>query len=441
MLAFGILTATSLARAGTIAVTTTAMGDPVSGCGLTEAIMAVNIQASYNGCTLVHGSAQRITLPQGTFTTWNDFTMYYDVEIVGAGKGSTVINSGGHWVIGSYADVLTLRNLTLQRRTDQSQHVIGVAKYGGALTLDQVRLTRFNDQALYIEEGTAQITGTTVDANTAGLVSYCASMNISNSTVSSNTGGGILTHLDGFCQTQLTVMNSTVENNSRSGPGGGIANNLTGVNPVQANMKIQNSTIVGNSAPYGGGVADFGHSSIYNSTITNNRATAGHGGGIYRDSQGEFTVAYATVSHNTATSQGGGVFTAGGSFYPYSSIFAKNTAGSNPDFAGFVNSAPTNYNLIQNKGTSTGWCTPTGWPASCGGAGNDVTGVDPLLGSLQNLGGPTRVRSLPSNSPAVDANPNPVQFPGLTTDQRGVARPRDGNGDGIARYDLGAYER
>jgi hypothetical protein len=440
-LSLAALTATSLAQAGTIAVTTTAMGDNVTGCGLTEAITALNTMTSYHGCTVVDGSSQKITLPAGTFTTWEDMTVYYDVEIVGAGMGSTVINSGGHWVFGSYANFFTLRNLTVQRRTDQSLLVSGVVKVSGVLTLDQVKVTRCTDKAIDIDQADAVITNSRVESNTVGIWSECSNVNISNTTVSSNSNGGIATDLDGTCVKQLTVTNSTIENNSCLGPGGGIANNLGGTSSVNANMKIQNSTIFNNAAPYGGGIADFGHSSIYNSTITNNKATSGPGGGIYRNSQGEFTIAYTTVSHNSATNQGGGVFTTGSSFYPYSNIFANNTAGSDLDFSGFVTSGTGDYNLIKNKGSSTGWCTPTGWPASCGGPGHAIVGVDPLLGSLQSLGGPTKVRPLSSGSPAIDANPNPVTVGQLTTDQRGISRPRDGNSDGVARYDLGAYEK
>jgi hypothetical protein len=44
---------------------------------------------------------------------------------------------------------------------------------------------------------------------------------------------------------------------------------------------------------------------------------------------------------------------------------------------------------------------------------------------------------LPPASPALDAGVG--AYP--TVDQRGYPRPRDGNGDGLAVCDLGAYER
>ena len=74
----------------------------------------------------------------------------------------------------------------------------------------------------------------------------------------------------------------------------------------------------------------------------------------------------------------------------------------------------------------------------------DKQGVDPLLGELADNGGPTLTYALLPNSPAVDAG-NPAA-PGsgiaacVTIDQRGVDRPKDGNGDSQGVCDIGAYE-
>jgi len=109
------------------------------------------------------------------------------------------------------------------------------------------------------------------------------------------------------------------------------------------------------------------------------------------------------------------------------------------------------YNLIKNA---------LGCPIFGDLTGN-LIGSDPLLGPLQNNGGPTQTH-LPrpavvscssvslrcvitqAASPVIDAgNPAPVGSGGAAcpaTDQRGFLRPTDGNGDGVARCDIGAVE-
>ena len=50
----------------------------------------------------------------------------------------------------------------------------------------------------------------------------------------------------------------------------------------------------------------------------------------------------------------------------------------------------------------------------------NITGQDPLLGPLQNNGGPTETHALLPDSPAIDAGAD-TACP--AADQRGVARP------------------
>ena len=63
--------------------------------------------------------------------------------------------------------------------------------------------------------------------------------------------------------------------------------------------------------------------------------------------------------------------------------------------------------------------------------------INPQLGPLQDTGGPTFTHALLSTSPAIDAGGN-TGAP--ATDQRGFPRIVDGNGDGTATIDIGAFE-
>jgi len=75
---------------------------------------------------------------------------------------------------------------------------------------------------------------------------------------------------------------------------------------------------------------------------------------------------------------------------------------------------------------------------TCGFSGTDVSGVDPLLGPLQNNGGPTFTHALPLGSPAIDAGSSALPGSGGTAceanDQRGVSRPQR------TRCDIGSVE-
>ena len=96
--------------------------------------------------------------------------------------------------------------------------------------------------------------------------------------------------------------------------------------------------------------------------------------------------------------------------------------------ANIVNNSGTvisqGYNLSSDNGG--GFLTATG----------DQINTDPMLGPLQNNGGPTFTHALLNGSPAIDAG-NPNFTPPPFYDQRGPGYPRVVGG----RIDVGSFER
>ncbi len=262
-------------------------------------------------------------------------------------------------------------------------------------------------------------------------------LQVKDSTVSDNTvkgatyvgGGGI-----GQFAGTLTVIDSTISGNrSQEGTAGGIG--------AFAAVTVSGTTISGNFAGgVGGGAIAMANGTleITDATISDNSTTAS-GGGIASDAA-TIRLNNVTMAGNTADSDrdgigdGGGLATAGALVSMSNTIIADNvdTGGEAPDCIGPIDSR--GHNLIEN----TAACALVGGPA-------DITGQDPKLGPLTNNGGPTETRALLRGSPAIDAG-NPAT-PGSggnaceATDQRGVARPQDGDADGVATCDIGAFER
>ena len=220
------------------------------------------------------------------------------------------------------------------------------------------------------------------------------------------------------------------------GPGGGLTidgNGQAQVFVIQAptsqtsgaaNAAIEGLTIKNGFAPgtpsLGGGIYNGGTLTLTNSTVSGN--SAGYGGGIFNAGTGTLTLTNSTVSANTATNSGGGIYN-GGDATLANTIVAGNGAPTNPDAqGGFTGQG---HNLIGDTEGSSGWVD------------SDLQDVDPLLGPLQNNGGTTDTHALLPGSPAIDSGTS-AGCP--ATDQRGVARPNDGDKNGTATCDMGSFE-
>jgi CSLREA domain-containing protein len=268
----------------------------------------------------------------------------------------------------------------------------------------------FDNRLFEVITATVQLSGVTLrDGNNVGT----------------GDGGG-LNNRGGW----VTLINSAVVSNTAAAAGGGLAN--TGALTLTNTSVLSNTA---NGASGGGGLYNNGGTvSFTNVTLSGNRAKD-NGGGLRNRNNGVSTLTNVTLTNNTAdyeangTGNGGGVDRYSGTVNLKNTIMAGNADNSAstkyPDCSGTMTSQ--GYNLIQ----STTGCTLTGDTTG------NITGVSANLGPLADNGGPTLTHALLTGSPALEAGTN-SGCP--ATDQRSVARPQDGDGNGSAVCDMGAYE-
>ena len=199
---------------------------------------------------------------------------------------------------------------------------------------------------------------------------------------------------------------------------------------------LRHCVIRGNTARRGGGV--FFNSSLHISNTLFYSNTAFAGGGL--TNYGDATLVNATFSANYADNNGAGLNN-NGAVTLTNCTFVDNTGGygiSTNVTATMVNTLLA-HNLPDNcrqAVTSSGHNLDDG--DSCGfSATGDLTNTSALLGPLQDNCGPSWTHALLPSSPAIDTGSDaacPV------VDQRGWDRPFDGDEDGRAVCDIGAYE-
>jgi hypothetical protein len=259
----------------------------------------------------------------------------------------------------------------------------------------------------------------------AGCVYNSGNLNMDNSVVAGQTyftsGSGGL-----FNDGGIVVLRNCAISNNLSVQGGGIWNG--------GGLFITNSLINSNRSSYsdpdtpGGGLFNIGYAVLVNTTVSGNRA-AGAGGGIWNS--GGLRLLNCTVASNNVFGTGGGVWNltaeSAAVFQSRNSIIAGNSSGNTncsssscaDDIIGYFESF--GHNLILS---SNGW-------SLVGFDHTDLVGLDPMLGPLQDNGGPTWTHALLRGSPAIDAG-DPVGAP--SQDERGLPRPQ---GRGV---DIGAFE-
>jgi hypothetical protein len=395
-----------------------------------------------------------------------------DHQVSGLGYGGGIYNLG----------TLTVSNNTLSGNSASSSYTsgyVGLPGGGGGI---------YNSGTLTVSNSTLSGNSTSGPRSNGGGIYNLGTLTVSNNTLSGNSasssypsgydggpggGGGI------FNGGTLTVNNSTLSGNSAN-LGGGIFND--GYYSRSATLTVSNSILSGNSAygyvgfaAGGGGIYNSGTLTVSNSSLSGNFAyrdgdySFSEGGGIYNE--GRLTVSNSTLSGNSAYSDGDHSFSYGGGidsdagFSPVTltnvTLTANRVSGLGSHGGGLyvgTNGSPVLHNTLIagnfNGATGTtgddvyGRLDPSGDYNLIGdgtgmsGLTNGVNGnqigsasdpIDPLLGPLQDNGGPTLTHALLPGSPAIDAGNNAYA---TEWDQRGPGFRRIVNGT----IDIGAFE-
>jgi hypothetical protein len=287
---------------------------------------------------------------------------------------------------------------------------------------------------------TVTIVNSSISANMAnfgggGIYNYCsggdsANLQIINSRISGNSvsnggyGGGIAFTAEFSGIATLTLVDSTISSNSAS-DGGGIWNTGQGFRIVS----ITNSTLNGNSAVTGGAIANDGFFiRVVNSTISSNFADL-HGGAIVNADGANLLLLNTTLNGDrVGTPQGGGIYNVSGYVQIGGTILNEANGGNIFNDLGTITSL--GYNLLNDSSLLLSTPKPT-----------DQQNTLPLLGPLQDNGGPTFTHAPLPGSPAIDKGTN---FSASATDQRGWPRTFDkaaiANAAGGDGTDIGAVE-
>jgi CSLREA domain-containing protein len=323
--------------------------------------------------------ADTITLPAGTFT------------LAVAGSGEDFAATGD----------LDIRDAVTITGAGATATIIDAARIDRVFDILDIAGT-VTIEELTVRNGFSQL------ANLAGGIWNSAILTVSHVRIETSEGrlggGAILNDND------LTATDVTLSGNVTNSQGGGLYNTGT--------AHLERVTVSGNtSAAAAGGIQNDGTLTLINVTLSGNTAVT-DGGGL--NNGVDATLGNVTIAANGAD-RGGGVFSPGDATFT-NTIVADSVSGGSCNIGGTVTSVGSNLDT----------------DATCSFTGpGDLSGVAAALGSLADNGGPTQTHALLGGSPAIDAGRD---CPPPATDQRGMTRPVDGDGDTVAVCDIGAVE-
>lgn len=330
-----------------------------------------------------------------------DYDILQNTRIVGTGPATTILHAGSS--LGDGIDrFFDIRGDNIDVEITGMVLLYGDANggTGGAI--------RGNDAGSHITLDDVIIERSAT--NNAGVAIWSRSdLEITDSIIRNNEGRNGIIYTQGA---DVTIRRTTISENSTVFNGSALYAQGDSV------ATVDRSTISGNESGTGGpivvGSSNVDDSSLLlrNSTISNNTANAANGAMIASFAEAIVTIESSTIGTNT----GFGLDLDGPSSVK-NTILAGN---SRTSCAQEVTSA--GHNL--DAGVTCGFDGP-----------GDLSPGSAQFGPLQDNGGPTDTRALKPESDAIDAG---AGCPSV--DQRGNSRPKDGDGDGVATCDIGAYE-
>jgi hypothetical protein len=366
---------------------------PAHASGVVSVCDAAHLTAALTG-----GGTVTFTC-SGTITLTSTLTIAANTTIDGTGQTVTISGNKAVRVFQVNSGVtLNLKRLTVANGYvdlyDPNPRGAGVMNSGGTLIIDNSTISgnyTLYGAGVYSAGGSVTVR----NSNFVGNYTY--------STLDSYGGGSGVYIVGGT----LDVVDSTFSGNDNDGLGGGVY--LGG-----GTLKVSNSTFSGNSASDGGAIhAPSGTLTISNSTFTGNYAAI-FGGGV-SIGNASLTVINSTFSGNAAF-LGGASFSSGGTAILRNTIAANSAGGKEC------------RGLITDLGGNLSYPDSTTCPG---------IHLNPLLGPLQDNGGPTKTMALGAGSPAIDAADDATCAapPVNNLDQRGITRPQG------AHCDIGAFEQ
>src|SRR5579859_1568260 len=290
-------------------------------------------------------------------------------------------------------------------------------------TASDMRVFNINSGTAVVTIAGLKITGahlTTAGSQGAGILNG-GTLTLDHVEVTGNTaedsGGGIYNHRTAALTGNLTLLHSTVDNNTYTFVGGA---NSAGIRSMGSSF---------GAACHSPNPPCIASVTLVDSTVSNNFGPSGNTGsgeGIWGNLS-NITIIHSTVAFNRLGAGGtnsGNVFwaTDNATFTTRESIIAdsNNAGGASWDLATDGTSVNSQgHNDVQNRNAGN---------ITSGYQGTDLAdGTDPLLGALGNNGGPTQTHALPGNSPAIDqvplANCTDQNSNPILVDQRDSDRP------------------